>query len=228
MPQELVAPEAATSVNLVLIGPPGSGKGTQALRLAEHYSIPHISTGAILRAAVKDKSPLGQQVEAAIARGELVSDELMTDLVRAGLAQRDARAGFVLDGYPRTAAQAMALDGMVDGSRLIVALIDVPDEEIARRLSLRRVCEACGITQSVTAGRDADVYPCPYCGGMLVRREDDEPETVRRRLRTYAALAAPVIAHYRGRPTFVAVEGLRPADEVTAAVRAHIDRLRQN
>lgn len=228
MPQELVAPEAATSVNLVLIGPPGSGKGTQALRLAEHYSIPHISTGAILRAAVKDKSPLGQQVEAAIARGELVNDELMTDLVRARLAQSDARAGFVLDGYPRTVAQAMALDGMMDGSRLIVALIDVPDEEIARRLSLRRVCEACGITQSVAAGRDADVYPCPYCGGTLVRREDDEPETVRRRLRTYAALAAPVIAHYRGRPTFVAVEGLRPADEVTAALRAHIDPLRQN
>jgi adenylate kinase len=148
----------------------------------------------------------------------------MTDLVRARLAEADARRGFVLDGYPRTAPQAVALDGMIAGAGLVVALIDVDDEEITRRLSLRRLCDACGITQSVTA-RDADVDPCPYCGGTLIRRADDEPETVLNRLRTYAALAAPVIAHYRGGPAFAAVDGLRPADEVTAALCRHIERV---
>jgi adenylate kinase len=221
MPQELVASKAATSVNLVLIGPPGSGKGTQALRLAEHYAIPHISTGAILRAAVKAKTTLGEQVAAAIGRGELVGDDLMTDLVRARLQEPDAAGGFILDGYPRTGVQAAALDGMLDSLPLTVALIDVPDEEIIRRLGVRRVCEACGITQSVSEAGDVD--PCPYCGGRLIRREDDEAATVRRRLRTYAEAAAPVIAHYRDRQGYGVVDGRRPADDVTAGLRDLID-----
>jgi adenylate kinase len=225
MHPELVAPEAATRVNLVVIGPPGCGKGTQALRVAERYAVPHISTGAILRAAVREGSALGRRVEDAITKGELVSDELMTDLVRTRLAQPDAVHGSVLDGYPRTAAQAEALDRILADASPIVLLIEVDDDEIARRLGLRRVCEACGITQSV-ADVDLNADPCPYCGGTLVRREDDEPETVRHRLRTYAALASPVIAHYRGRSTFAAVDGLRPPDEVTAALCAHIERVR--
>lgn len=221
MPHQIVASKAATSVNLVLIGPPGSGKGTQALRLAEHYAIPHISTGAILRAAVKAKTPLGEQVAAAIGRGELVGDDLMTDLVQARLQEPDVAGGFILDGYPRTGTQAAALDGMMAAAPLIIVLIDVPDEEITRRLGVRRVCEACGITQSVS--QVGDVEPCPYCGGRLIRREDDEPETVRRRLRTYAETAAPVIAHYRDRREYGVVDGTRPADDVTAGLRDHID-----
>jgi adenylate kinase len=225
MHPDLAAPPTATRVNLVLIGPPGSGKGTQAIRIAERYGVPHISTGAILRAAVREGTALGRQVEETLASGALVSDGLMTDLVSARLAQPDAVPGFVLDGFPRTVAQAEALDRMPAGAPLVVALIAVADDEITRRLGMRRVCESCGITQSATDVRDGDIEPCPYCGGTLVRRKDDEPETVRDRLRTYAAFAAPVIAHYEGRTTFAAVDGLRPPDEVTSALRAHIDRV---
>jgi dephospho-CoA kinase len=154
---------------LVLIGPPGSGKGTQAVRLAERYNIPHISTGDILRAAVRAGSPLGRQVAETLASGGLVGDEVMTDLVRERLAHPDARQGFILDGFPRTVVQAQALDDMLEPSSptfgappvaaslrasscLIVVLVAVADEAIVRRLSRRRVCASCAITQSVSEG----------------------------------------------------------------------------
>jgi adenylate kinase len=212
-------------VNVVLIGPPGSGKGTQAVRLAERYGIPHISTGEILRSAVRAGSDLGRQVADIMAKGSLVSDELMTDLVRARLKERDVRPGFVLDGYPRTVGQAQALDQMVDGTPMIVILINVPDGEIVRRMGTRRVCDSCRLTQSVADAFHPDSEPCPYCGGNLVRRPDDEPETVRHRLATYALYATPVIEHYRTRPTFGIVDGVQHADKVTAAMTAHIDRV---
>ena len=213
-------------VNLVLIGPPGSGKGTQAVRIAEKYRIPHISTGDILRAAVRARTPLGRQVETTLARGGLVGDSLMTDLVRDRLAAPDVGQGFVLDGFPRTVTQAQALDTIVSVP-LVIALMDAADEEIVRRLGLRRVCASCGLTQAVSAdsesGMDDQHDPCPYCGGMLVRREDDEPATVRSRLMTYAQYAEPVIAYYRSRPTFGAVDGLRQPSEVTALLVALIE-----
>ncbi len=221
--------------NLVLIGPPGSGKGTQAIRLAATYGIPHISTGDILRASVRDGTPLGKQVAATLASGALVSDDLITDLVRERLRQPDARAGFVLDGFPRTVVQALALDAMLPAASpvvppavppLIVLLVEVADEAIVGRLSRRRLCGSCGITQSVSEDTDPHGEPCPYCGGALVRREDDEPETVRRRLATYASFAEPITRLYRARPRFAAVDGLRRPDEVTAALRGHIDRFR--
>lgn len=210
-------------VNLVLIGPPGSGKGTQAVRLAEQYSIPHISTGDILRAAVRAGSELGRQVADTLASGGLVSDGLMTDLVRDRLKESDARTGFILDGFPRTAVQAEALDLMLDAP-LIVLLIQAADDEIVRRLGKRRVCSSCGITQSVSADTDEQIDPCPYCGGTLVRRQDDDPATVRHRLATYARFAEPVISYYRSRPTFGAVNGLQAPDRVTASLRAEIDK----
>jgi adenylate kinase len=210
-------------LNLVLIGPPGSGKGTQAVRLAEHYSVPHISTGDTLRAAVRAGSILGRQVADTLASGGLVSDALMTDLVRARLAEADANAGFVLDGFPRTVVQAQALDEMIAGP-IVVALIVAADEEIVRRLGKRRVCGSCGITQSVSADTDEQIDPCPYCGGILVRRQDDDPATVRHRLATYARFAGPVVSYYRDRPTFGEVNGLQLPEEVTGALRAHIDK----
>jgi adenylate kinase len=210
-------------LNLILIGPPGSGKGTQAVRIAEKFGIPHISTGDILRAAVRARTTLGLQVETTLSSGGLVGDDLMTDLVRERLAAPDAGQGFVLDGFPRTVTQAQALDTIVSVP-LVIALIEAADEEIVRRLGLRRVCASCGLTQAVSAdpelgpelGLDGQHDPCPYCGGMLVRREDDEPATVRSRLTTYARHAEPVIAYYRSRPTFGAVDGLRQPSEVTA------------
>jgi adenylate kinase len=209
-------------LNLVLIGPPGSGKGTQAVRLAEHYSVPHISTGDILRAAVRAGSDLGRQVADTLASGGLVSDELMTDLVRARLGVPDTRSGFILDGYPRTVVQAQALDDMIDAP-LIVVLIQAADEEIVRRLGKRRVCRSCAITQSVSVDTDVQIDPCPYCGGTLVRRQDDDPATVRNRLATYGKFAEPVISYYQSRRTFGAVDGLQPAADVTAALRAAIE-----
>src|SRR5262245_27305002 len=161
-------------LNVVLIGPPGSGKGTQAVRLAERYRIPHISTGDILRAAVRAQSALGQAVASTLTSGGLVSDDLMTDLVRERLAASDTARGFILDGFPRTVVQAEALDRIVGDVPLIITLIDVASEEIVRRLSLRRVCASCGLTQSVPDhGGDVDAPdqdphgdPCPYCGGQ--------------------------------------------------------------
>jgi len=220
------SPDRRAAVNVVLIGPPGSGKGTQAVRLAERYGIPHVSTGEILRAAVRAGTSLGRQVADTLAKGSLVGDDLMTDLVRARLAEPDMSGGFVLDGFPRTVAQASALDGMLGPSPMMVILIEVPDAEIVRRMGTRRVCDSCRLTQSVADVFHADSEPCPYCGGNLVQRPDDEPETVRHRLATYAQYAAPVIDHYRARPSFAIVDGVQHADKVAAAVAAHIDRLR--
>jgi len=194
--------------------------------MAEKFGIPHISTGDILRAAVRARTTLGRQVETTLSSGGLVGDDLMTDLVRERLAAPDVGPGFVLDGFPRTVTQAQALDTIVSVP-LVIALIEAADEEIVRRLGLRRVCASCGLTQAVSAdpelGLDGQHDPCPYCGGMLVRREDDEPATVRSRLATYARHAEPVIAYYRSRPTFGAVDGLRQPSEVTALLVALIE-----
>jgi adenylate kinase len=212
--------------NVVLIGPPGSGKGTQALRIAQRYSVPHVSTGDILRAAVKAGTPLGLQVAATIASGGLVGDDLITDLVRGKLATPELADGFILDGFPRTVAQASALDGMLNGTPLIIALIDVPAEAIVRRLGMRRICESCAITQSVSSV-DVGHESCPYCGGQLIRRSDDEPDVVRRRLEAYALSAGPIVTHYRHRASFASIDGLRAFDEVTAALTAHIETNRR-
>jgi adenylate kinase len=212
-------------INLVLIGPPGSGKGTQAVRLAERYRIPHISPGDILRAAVREGSTLGQQVSATMASGGLVSDGLMTELVRERLARRDAGRGFILDGFPRTVAQAETLDALFSAKPLMVILIQVADEEIVRRLGLRRVCASCALTQSVSgsAGEDGHVDHCPYCGGQLIVRQDDNPETVRTRLRTHASFATPVIDYFKAHREVAAIDGLQLPDAVTTALRSCID-----
>ncbi len=216
------------AVNVVLIGPPGCGKGTQAVRLAERCGIPHVSTGEILRGAVRAGSELGRQVADTLVKGSLVSDDLMTDLVRERLAQSDTALGFVLDGFPRTAGQSRALDEMMGAALMIVVLIDVPDSEIVRRMGTRRVCDACRLTQSVSDALHPDSEPCPYCGGNLVRRPDDEPETVRHRLATYTAYATPVIEHYRPRPSFAVVDGRQHSDQVAAAMAVHIESLITN
>jgi adenylate kinase len=208
----------------VLLGPPGSGKGTQAARIAGQLSIPHISTGDILRAAVKAGTPLGRQVKGIMAAGGLVGDTLITDLVRDRLAEPDTLQGFVLDGYPRTAAQAEALDTMRPPDSLVVILIEVPADAIVKRMSSRRVCDSCGLTQSVAHDAIGEEQ-CPYCGGDLIRRPDDHPDTVRRRLETYAETATPVIEYYRSREGFGEVNGLQHADRVNGAMHAHLQRV---
>ncbi len=209
--------------HVVLIGPPGSGKGTQAARLAARLAIPHVSTGDTLRSAVKARTPLGLQVAETLATGGLVGDELITDLVRERLAAPDIVKGSILDGFPRTAAQAAVLDTMLDPASLVVILLDASDEDIIRRLASRRICDACAITQSILEDEDRD--GCPYCGGNLVIRPDDHPDTVRRRLATYAQFATPVIDYYKHRLSFGTVDGLQSAATVTAKICAHIDRM---
>lgn len=214
------------SVHIILLGPPGSGKGTQAIRIADRYGIPHISTGHILREAARSGTELGRRVGATIAAGSLVSDDLITDIVRARLHERDAASGALLDGYPRTIAQAVALDAMVPQDGVIVLLLRVHEEEIVRRMRRRRVCQSCGITQTVPDADAAEAGHCPRCGDPLVRREDDDPDIVRRRLRTYAALADPLIAFYKDRRCYAAVDGLQPPEQVTTALFSHIARIR--
>lgn len=208
----------------MLLGPPGSGKGTQASRIAGRLAIPHISTGDILRGAVKAGTPLGQQVSGIMAAGGLVGDDLITDLVRDRLHEPDIARGFILDGYPRTRAQAEALDTMRPPESFVVALIQVPDDAIVKRMSSRRVCDSCGLTQSVSPDSTNGEEDCPYCGGDLIVRPDDNPDTVRRRLATYAEVATPVIQYYKPRSRYGEVNGLQHADKVTAALLAHITR----
>ena len=164
---------------------------------------------------------------ATIAAGSLVSDALITDIVRARLQEPDVASGALLDGFPRTVMQAEALDAMVPPERLIILLLQVVDEEIVRRMMRRRICQSCGITQTVPETQAAEAGHCPRCGDPLVRREDDAPGIVRHRLRTYAALAEPLVAFYTNRPGFTAVDGLQPPEHVTAALFAHIDRLQK-
>ena len=211
------------AVNLIMLGPPGAGKGTQAEQFATKRGIPKISTGDILREAVHNGTELGRRASAIMARGELVTDEVMIGIVRERLDQSDARNGFVLDGFPRTVAQATALDDIVkDRGPLIVVEIVVPDAEIVRRLSTRMVCEACGITPDAFDPR-VDATTCQRCGGRLVQRSDDGDGVVRERLKVYHRQTQPLVKYYGERPTFRCVNGSQAPDRVAAELMAAID-----
>lgn len=206
------------ALNLVVMGPPGAGKGTQAERFARDHGIPKISTGDSLRDAVAAGTPLGLQVKERMNRGELVSDDLIIGIVRDRLGLPDTSRGFVLDGFPRTVQQAKALDELlVDRGPLIVVEIKVPDDELVRRVRGRRICASCGRTVSAFAGEGAE-DKCAFCGGRLVARSDDSEQTVRDRLRVYRRETQPMIAFYQGRPTYRAVDGAQAPEAVREAL----------
>ena len=205
------------ALNLMLMGPPGAGKGTQARRLARGFRVPHIATGDILREAVEMDSPLGRAAAAIMDAGQLVGDEIVIGIVRHRLQRPDAATGFVLDGFPRTVPQAEALDAMLDRRNPLVVLdIAVEDADIIRRLSRRRVCAACGTIVGATEGTPPS--SCPDCDGVLVQRRDDQESVVRERLSVYRERTAPLIDYYRNRPTFRSIDGSLTEDEVAAAV----------
>jgi adenylate kinase len=208
---------------ILLIGPPGSGKGTQATRIRERYGVPMISTGDILRAAVKAGTALGHRVQKILAEGSLVDDALMIDLVRDRLAEPDAAGGFILDGFPRTLAQAHALDGMLGDQPVKAVVLDVPEAELERRLTSRRICSKCKTLYTSASLYGSEEELCSKCGSILITRDDDNSETIRHRLQTYRDTAAPLIEHYRDRSGLALIDGTRPADEVTAAILRHID-----
>jgi adenylate kinase len=211
----MVGMTAPSAVSLILIGPPGSGKGTQAARISERYGVPWISTGDILRAAVKAGTPLGVQVQTLLSAGTLVGDEMMIDLVAERLARPDTAAGFILDGFPRTLVQAAALDGLVAGASLFALVLDVPERELERRLTARRICTKCktlSISRSLY-GSEAEL--CSKCGSILITRDDDNIGTIRHRFEHYRNQTTPLVAHYESRGQLSSVDGTRTPAEVT-------------
>ena len=211
-----------TPINLVVLGAPGAGKGTQAVEFAQRREILKISTGDILRDAVQSGTDLGQRAKATMDAGGLVDDQLMIAIVRARLSRADAAGGFVLDGFPRTVAQATALDEIMAGQgALIVVDIAVPDDALVARLARRRVCGQCGNATSVGAG--GTMIRCEKCGGELVLRSDDAEAVVRERLRVYAETTRPLVDYYSSRPTFRAIDGHQSPVAVQAALTAAVD-----
>ncbi|WP_102372533.1 adenylate kinase [Enorma phocaeensis] len=203
-------------MNIVLLGAPGAGKGTMAQKLVADYGVAHISTGDLLRAAVKGGTELGVQAKKYMDAGELVPDQLVIDLVKERLAADDAQKGFILDGFPRNTVQAVTLDSELAGMGRSIdcaLLIDVEPKVIIDRLSARRTCRACGYT-----GTASDAV-CPTCGGEMYQRDDDKPETIQNRLDVYQTSTAPLVEYYRGQGLLKAVDGARAIDVVYADVK---------
>jgi adenylate kinase len=212
------------ALNLVFLGPPGAGKGTQAKRFAAARQIPHVSTGDMLREAVAAGTELGRQAKAIMESGGLVGDVIIIGVVGERLARPDAQAGFVLDGFPRTVAQAEALDAIVAGrDPLLVVDIAASDEELVRRLTSRRVCSACGANAEVPAPGQPIATSCAKCGGTLVQRADDREEVIRQRLRVYERDTRPLLDYYGGRPTFRRVDGAQAPEQVARDLAAAIE-----
>lgn len=207
-------------MNIVLLGGPGAGKGTQAAKLVSELGFCHISTGDILRAAVKNETDLGKKAKGFMDAGELVPDDLIIDLMRERMDEPDTQKGVILDGFPRTTTQAVALDEMLKslGRPLDHAiLVDVDAEVIVKRLTSRRTCKMCGYIGSVDDGGT-----CPKCGGEMYQRDDDNETTVRNRLSVYAESTAPLIDYYKGSDLLITVDGDRDPDVVFEDIKSKL------
>ena len=204
-------------LRMVMLGPPGAGKGTQADHFARQRGLLRISTGDILREAILGNTEIGRVARRVMEAGQLVSDEIAIAIVREQIERPAAAAGFVLDGFPRTLVQAEALDALLDDRvPLIVVDIEVPSEALVRRIGSRRICRVCGATATAAIGR------CAKCGGELVQRTDDDLEVVRERLKVYERDTRPIVEFYRRRPTFRSVDGDQSPDAVSADIAAAV------
>lgn len=209
-------------MNIVLLGPPGAGKGTQALRIAKTYDVPHISTGEIFRRAVADETEMGMRAKAYMNRGELVPDEVVIGIVKERLEGPDCDEGFLLDGFPRTVAQAEALESeLTKAGRELDSVLDIEvgRASLIKRLTGRRTCRACGKVYHLTFDPPQSATTCDACGGELWQRDDDTEETVSKRLDVYEEQTAPLIDFYNERDLLVEVDGERGVDDVFSAVR---------
>lgn len=208
-------------MKIVMLGAPGAGKGTQAKRIAAKFSVPHISTGDIFRANIKNGTELGKKAKTYMDQGLLVPDELVVDLVVDRVKQDDCSNGYVLDGFPRTIPQAEALDKALAamGEAMDYAInVEVPDENIVRRMSGRRACVDCGATYHIVYAPTNEENICDNCHGELILREDDKPETVQKRLNVYHEQTQPLIDYYTEKNILVEVDGTVDIDEVFAAI----------
>lgn len=208
-------------MKIIMLGAPGAGKGTQAKKIAEKYGIPHISTGDIFRANIKEGTELGKKAKTYMDQGLLVPDELTVDLVIDRVAKDDAQNGYVLDGFPRTIPQAEALDKALSGrgEKIDYAVnVEVPDESIVNRMSGRRACTACGGTYHVKYNAPKKEGICDACGGELVLRDDDKPETVKKRLDVYHDQTQPLIEYYTKQGVLKEVDGTQDVDDVFTAI----------
>ena len=208
-------------MKIIMLGAPGAGKGTQAKQIADKYSIPHISTGDIFRANIKNGTELGKKAKQYMDQGALVPDELTCDLVMDRIQQDDCKNGFVLDGFPRTIPQAEALDaalGKINEKMDYAIDVDVPDENIVNRMSGRRACLNCGATYHLISIPQKVEGICDRCGSEIVLREDDKPETVQKRLKVYHEQTQPLIDYYKNQGILKSVDGTQPMDEVFKAI----------
>jgi adenylate kinase len=214
-------------VRIVLVGPPGAGKGTQAQFISSHLSIPKISTGDIFRANVSQGTPLGQEAKKYMDAGDLVPDEVTIAMVKDRLADDDAQDGFLLDGFPRNVRQAEVLDEMLDGMdvRLDVVLeLVVDDDEVVRRLSGRRTCRTCAHVWHLDFDPPSKPGVCDHCGGELFQRDDDREETIRHRLEVYAEQTSPLVGFYADKGVLVGIDATGPVDDVTSRAIAALHR----
>jgi adenylate kinase len=212
-----------SELNLILLGPPGSGKGTQGERLQADLRLPYYATGDILRAEVREGTELGREAKQYMDRGDLVPDEVIIGMIAERVESAEAADGFILDGFPRTAAQAEALDEEVERleRRLTAALlVDVPDEEVVRRLSGRRTCEKEGHIFHVDFDPPKKEGVCDVCGGRLIVRDDDTPEVVKNRLAQYHAKTEPLVSYYEDKGILRRVDGRQAPEDVTDRIRA--------
>ena len=219
----------AQELNLILFGPPGAGKGTQAERLRKDFDLPYIATGDMLRSNVKEQTDLGKQAKAYMDAGDLVPDELILAMAGERLSQDDAQDGFILDGFPRTIEQAQALDRQLSdlGRRVTAALlIDVPDEEVIRRLSGRRMCVKSGHSYHVEFDPPKHEGVCDQDGSRLVQRDDDKPEVIENRLRVYHEKTKPLVDYYDKLGLMRRIDGTREPADVHGHIRAVIATLR--
>lgn len=215
-------------MNIIIMGLPGAGKGTQAAKIIKKYSIPHISTGDMFRLAIKNDTDLGRQAKAFMDQGELVPDEVTVGIVRERLSHSDAKGGFLLDGFPRTVEQAEALNNIMEelGSQIDQTIyVEVPEEELMNRLTGRRICETCGSTYHLVFNPPKTEGICDLDGGKLYQREDDNPETVQNRLEVNTKQTAPLLDFYKDLGVLATVDGSKDIEEVFEEVDEILNEL---